>query len=89
MYDFLGGYVRDRQREGAMRAIDPAVVVRAFLGMIIHHSLNNTLWDKRRSLIDMTNERAASEFTEILLRGVASAGKGRRAPAATPRAKKK
>ncbi|MCA1613753.1 MAG: TetR/AcrR family transcriptional regulator [Acidobacteria bacterium] len=77
MYDFLGGYVRDRQREGAMRAVDPAVVVRAFLGMIIHHSLNNTLWDKKRSLINLTNERAAAEFTEILLRGVSAGAQAR------------
>jgi len=73
MYDFLGGYVRDRQRDGAMRSVDPLIVVRSFLGMIIHHSLNNTLWDKQRSLINITNERAAAEFTEILLRGVAAA----------------
>ena len=70
MYEFLGGYVRERQRDGAFRQIEPAVVVRAFLGTIIHHSLNNTLWDKRRTLLDISNERAADEFTEILLRGV-------------------
>jgi AcrR family transcriptional regulator len=90
MYEFLGGYVRERQRDGAFRQVEPAVVVRSFLGTIIHHSLNNTLWDKRRTLLDITNERAATEFTEILLRGVeAHAGdvkleKQKRAPAATP-----
>ena len=96
MYEFLGGYVRERQRDGAFRQIEPYVVVRAFLGTIIHHSLNNTLWDKRRSLIDMTNERAASEFTEILLRGVAAGAGGERlekqkraAPAAARKTKKK
>src|SRR5688500_16711 len=52
MYDFLGSYIRERQREGAMRDIDPAIVVRAFLGMIIHHSLNNLLWDTQRRLLD-------------------------------------
>ena len=70
MYEFLGGYVRERQRDGAFRQIEPNVVVRAFLGTVIHHSLNNTLWDKRRTLLDISNERAAAEFTEILLRGV-------------------
>ncbi|MDQ1522507.1 MAG: hypothetical protein QOE47_431 [Pyrinomonadaceae bacterium] len=72
MYDFLGSYIRDRQREGAMRDIDPTIVVRGFLGMVIHHSLNNLLWDTRRLLLDITNERAAEEFTEILLRGIAA-----------------
>jgi AcrR family transcriptional regulator len=97
MYEFLGGYVRERQRDGAFRQIEPNVVVRAFLGTIIHHSLSNTLWDKRRTLLDISNERAALEFTEILLRGVETrAGEGKlekqkRAPAssATARRKKK
>ncbi|HLL16478.1 MAG TPA: TetR/AcrR family transcriptional regulator [Pyrinomonadaceae bacterium] len=72
MYDFLGSYIRERQREGAMRDVDPAIVVRGFLGMVIHHSLNNLLWDTRRRLLDIPNERAAAEFTEILLRGIAA-----------------
>jgi AcrR family transcriptional regulator len=71
MYDFLGSYVRERQRDGAMRDIDPNIVVRCFLGMVIHHSLNNILWDTSRRLLDIPNERAAEEFTEILLRGIA------------------
>jgi hypothetical protein len=73
MYDFLGSYIRERQRDGAMRDIDPAIVVRCFLGMVIHHSLNNILWDTRRRLLDIPNERAAEEFTELLLRGIATA----------------
>lgn len=71
MYDFLGSYIRERQRDGAMREIDPTIVVRCFLGMVIHHSLNNILWDTRRRLLDIPNERAAEEFTELLLRGIA------------------
>lgn len=99
MYDTLGGYLRDRQRDGALRPIDPMIVVRSFLGMVIHHSLNNTLWDKKRILINITNERAAAEFTEILLRGVAAAttadtaaaapARAAKSKRATPRAKKK
>ena len=80
MYDFLGSYIRDRQREGAMREVDPAIVVRSFLGMVIHHSLNNLLWDTRRLLLDIPNERAAAEFTEILLRGIATNPVPSRAP---------
>jgi AcrR family transcriptional regulator len=91
MYDFLGGYVRERQRDGALREVEPAIIVRSFLGMIIHHSLSNTLWDKRRTLLDITNERAADEFTEILLRGVALPAPARAGKAGrpAPRAKKK
>jgi TetR/AcrR family transcriptional regulator len=75
LYDFLGGYVRARQRDGAMRDADANVVVRAFLGMVIHHSMNNTLWDKERRLIDIPNARAAEEFARILLAGVSARGR--------------
>lgn len=70
LYEFLGAYVAERQRDGVFRPIEPKVVVRAFIGMLIHHSLNNNLWDPSRRLLDMNNEDAAREFTEILLRGI-------------------
>lgn len=70
MYDLLGGYIRVRQHDGAFRRIEPALLVRAFLGMVIYHSLNNALFDKRRSLLDVTNERAAKAFTDLLLNGI-------------------
>lgn len=72
MYELLGQYIRQRQADGVFRAVNPAVVVRAFVGMVIHHSLNNTLWDSQRRLLDISNEEAAREFTDILLRGIAS-----------------
>ena len=70
VYEFLGDYIRERQRDGAMIDIDPAIVVRAFIGMIIHHSLNNNLWDPQRHLLNLSNETAAQSFTEILLNGI-------------------
>lgn len=70
MYEFLGGYIRERQADGSFRDVDPLVVVRAFIGMVIHHSLNNNLWDTQRSLLDISNEQAAHEFTNILLQGI-------------------
>ncbi|HEX8475321.1 MAG TPA: helix-turn-helix domain-containing protein [Pyrinomonadaceae bacterium] len=72
MYEFLGAYIRERQHEGVFRPVDPLVVVRAFSGMLIHHSVTNILWDTSRSLLDISNEAAAREFTEILLRGIAA-----------------
>lgn len=74
LYEFLGSYIRERQRDGAFQEIEPYIVVRAFIGMIIHHSLNNNLWDKERHLIDISNEHAARQFTEILLQGVLAGG---------------
>lgn len=74
MYAFLGDYIRRRQREGAFRDVDPRIVVRAFTGTIIHHSLNNILWDTDpvRRILDVPNEKAAKEFTAILLKGIAA-----------------
>src|SRR5438445_7661885 len=69
VYQSLGDYIRERQREGAMVQIKPAIIVRAFVGMIVHHSLNNNLWDRERRLLNISNETAAREFTNILLHG--------------------
>jgi AcrR family transcriptional regulator len=44
--------------------------IRAFIGMFVHHSLNNILWDKEQKLLKISNEEAAREFAEILLRGI-------------------
>ena len=70
VYHSHGAYVRQRQRDGAMVDIAPALVVRAFIGMVVHHSLNNNLWDKQKKLVRISNERAAREFANILLRGI-------------------
>ena len=72
VYEFLGNYVRERQRDGAFIEIDPAVVVRCFIGMVMHHSLNNNLWDPDRRLLNISNESAAKHFTDILLKGITS-----------------
>ncbi len=72
VYRSLGGYIRQRQRDGAIVKVEPLVIVRAFIGMIIHHSLNNNLWDRKRQLLKISNEAAAREFTNILLHGVSA-----------------
>ncbi|HEX8748514.1 MAG TPA: TetR/AcrR family transcriptional regulator [Pyrinomonadaceae bacterium] len=73
-YEFLGAYIEERQRDGAMIEIEPRVVVRTFIGTLIHHSLNNNLWDPERRLLDISNEEAARSFTEVLLKGVTVPG---------------
>jgi AcrR family transcriptional regulator len=70
IYEFIGGYVSQRQEDGAFRKMNERVAVRAFLGMLIHHSLNNILWDRNRSILNISNEEAAKNFAEILLGGV-------------------
>ncbi len=73
VYEYLGAYIRERQREGALLEMDPAIVVRCFIGMVMHHSLNNNLWDPSRRLLNISNESAATYFTDILLHGITSA----------------
>lgn len=70
VYEFLGAYIRQRQGDGALIEMDPAIVVRAFIGMVMHHSLNNNLWDPSRRLLNISNESAAKHFTDILLNGI-------------------
>jgi len=72
VYQLLAGYIRERQQEGAIRSIEPALIVRAFVGMIVHHSLNNNLWDPKRRLLNVSNKDAAMFFTDILLQGIGS-----------------
>jgi len=70
VYEFLGAYIRERQSDGAFVEVDPAIVVRCFIGMVIHQSLNNNLWDPGRRLLNISNESAAKHFTDILLNGI-------------------
>lgn len=69
-YDFIGGYIERRQKEGAFRKVNPRIVVRAFMGMLIHHSLNDILWDRKRTLLDADNDEVAREFAKILIDGI-------------------
>jgi AcrR family transcriptional regulator len=78
VYRTLRAYIRERQRDGAMKNVEPLVVVRAFIGMIIHHSLNNNLWDRKQQLLKISNQTAARQFTDILLHGVAATPKAQR-----------
>lgn len=73
VYSSLGTYIRARQREGAIVDVEPALVVRAFVGMVMHHSLANNLWDRKRSLLSISNKTAARGFANILLHGIAHA----------------
>lgn len=70
LYEVLSFYISQRQRDGIFRNLNPKLVVRAFVGMMIHHSLNNTLWDKNSRLLKISNEDAAKGFVDILLNGI-------------------
>ncbi len=73
VYALLADYITERQKDGAMVKMDPAVVIRAFIGMVVHHSLNNNLWDPHHRLLKISNEEAAKHFADILLNGISCA----------------
>ena len=70
MYEVMSKYIRQRQEDGAFRKMEPKVVIRAIVGMMIHHSLSNSLWDKEQKVLKISNEEAAREFAGILLDGI-------------------
>jgi AcrR family transcriptional regulator len=70
VYGFVGEYIRERQADGDFIMTEPRVIARSFLGTIIHHSMNNLLWDKHQKILEISNEVAAKEFTELLLTGI-------------------
>lgn len=69
-YEFMGAYIEQRQLDGAFTGIEPKIIVRSVVGMFVHHSMNNNLLDPLRSLLDISNEEAAHNFTMILLNGI-------------------
>lgn len=73
VYSLLAGYITERQKDGAMVTMDPKIVIRAFIGMVVHHSLNNNLWDPQHRLLNVSNEEAAKHFADILLNGISCA----------------
>lgn len=70
LYDFIGDYIRIRQADGAFRVMEPRILVRSFLGMLVHHSLSNLLLDTERRLLDIPDEEAACEFARVFLGGI-------------------
>jgi AcrR family transcriptional regulator len=70
LYEVLSFYISQRQRDGVFRSLNPKLIVRAFVGMMIHHSLNNNLWDVQGRLLKISNQEAAKGFVEILLNGI-------------------
>lgn len=70
IYEHVGNYIKLRQKEGDFREVEPKVVVRAFSGMFVHHSLNNLLFDKDQKILKISDEDAAKEFAKILLNGI-------------------
>lgn len=72
MAQALCTYIRERQKTGALRDIEPMVAGRAFIGMVAYHAMVTMLFDKARNLLDIPSDRAAREFTDIFLTGISA-----------------
>ncbi|MCS6873330.1 MAG: TetR/AcrR family transcriptional regulator [Pyrinomonadaceae bacterium] len=71
IYELLGKYIEKRQKEGVFRDdVNARLIVRAFLGMMVHHSMNKILWDSGQRLLQVSDEEAARSFSDILLNGI-------------------
>lgn len=78
LYESMSHYINGRQKKRILRGDLPAqLIVRAFIGMLIHHSMNKLLWDKEQRLVKASNEEVANVFSEILLSGIRNGDKKR------------
>lgn len=68
--ELICDFIRQRQLAGKLRDIDPRIVARAYMGMVVHHSLMQKLFDPLNTLLDIADDEAAAQFAEILVRGI-------------------
>ena len=67
-YEWLGNYIARRTADRVFKNIDPMILVRAFVGMVSHHSLIRIIY--KDSLLRKTNKEMAREFARVFLQGV-------------------
>ncbi len=66
---YVARYLSLRQREGAFRRLAPVVTARAFLGMVVYHSLLTHLF--RHPLPRLTSREAlVKAWVDLFLRGI-------------------
>jgi AcrR family transcriptional regulator len=68
VYEWLGNYIARRMTEKMFRKTDPMILVRAFLGMVSHHSLIRIIY--KDPLLRKTNKEMAREFSQVFLQGI-------------------
>lgn len=69
LFDFLLDHVGRRIADGAFRKADPAVVVRAFVGMFFHFIMAGELFRVPKKLV-ITKDEAIAGFVDIFLNGI-------------------
>ena len=75
--EFVTSYIERRSREGAFRALDPALSARAFLGMIVDYLIVRQVFHQR-DVYSADLAKVAETFVSIFLDGVRGRGEARR-----------
>jgi hypothetical protein len=65
----LASYVKEQVEAGRFRDVDPMVAARGFIGMVVYHSLVDTLFAGAR-LKKHDHEIIATELSTIWLNGM-------------------
>jgi TetR/AcrR family transcriptional regulator len=68
VYQLLSDYISRRAKERAFRRGNSMVLVRAFLGMVSHHSLIQRIYGD--PFLRKSNKEMAREFAQVFLHGV-------------------
>ncbi|VVM04530.1 hypothetical protein MAMC_00092 [Methylacidimicrobium cyclopophantes] len=64
----LGSYILSKSREGVFRSIDPTLAARAFVGIVVHYQVIQTLFPEAERI--RNREEAINTFVDIFLHGV-------------------
>lgn len=67
-YNVVSTYLERRMAQGALRALDPMLVGRVFIGMVAHQSLVSLLYPHAR--LEVSREELISGMVDVFLRGI-------------------
>jgi AcrR family transcriptional regulator len=68
-FELLADFIREGICDGRLRAVDPLIAARAFMGMIIYHYLTQELFGGAR-LTSLDTRELAEAITDLFLGGV-------------------
>jgi AcrR family transcriptional regulator len=71
--EFLTGYLERRTREGAFRAIDPALGARFFIGLFVDYAIVRQVFGQREEY-PQSPEEVARSYVSIFLNGIRAHG---------------
>ena len=66
----LADYVKKRIAEGAFRRVNPALAVRAFMGMIINQVMHRKFFEFEATAPQLSNRAVAEKYADIFLAGI-------------------